>query len=150
MALQGQTDHKNFPLVTSGRTLVRSAQIILTDAGRSTVLKRGTVMAQVAASGKWVPFTDETATDGTGTARGILYSDDVAAAAIAAADVTDNVIIVAGFPATIDSQQIVIENSKTVATVIGATTVNARTVRDDLARIGLFVETTLDVTLLEA
>lgn len=157
MAIQGRTDQKNFPFVIFGATLVKDNETILTDAARAAVLKYGTVMAQVASSKKWVPLTDVAAhATGENVARGIYVGDDIAAATIAAADVTGCPIVVAGYPAIIDSSQLVLENSLTVDTVVsddpaGADNgvVNVRRIEDDLARIGIYVEETLDVNVLE-
>jgi hypothetical protein len=129
----------------------------LTDGARAAVLKKYTVMAQVAASKKWVPLTDVTIEDtGAGVARGIFMGDDVTAAALVAGDVVGQLILVGGAAATVDSQQLVLENSVTLDTVVsddsaGADNgvVNVRRVEDDLARIGIFVESTIDIDKLE-
>jgi hypothetical protein len=157
MAMQSSATLKNFPLILSGAPLVRDNETLLTDGARATVLKRGTVMAQVAASKKWVPLTDIAAvTTGAAVARGILLSEDVTAAALVAGDVTGQVILVGGAAVTLDSQQVVLENSLTLNTVVsddpaGADNdvVNVRRIEDDLARIGLFVENTIDISKLE-
>jgi hypothetical protein len=157
MAMQSSATLKNFPLILSGALLVRDNETLLTDGARATVLKRGTVMAQVAASKKWVPLTDIAAvTTGAAVARGILLSEDVTAAALVAGDVTGQVILVGGAAVTLDAQQVVLENSLTLNTVVsddpaGADNdvVNVRRIEDDLARIGLFVENTIDISKLE-
>lgn len=148
MSMQARADNKNFPFILSGNSFVRDNETILTDGARSTVLKFGTVMAQVAATGKWVPQTSLTATDGTCTARGIYVGADIAAAALVAGDVVGCPILVGG-GCSLDSQQVVLENSLTLASVVGGTTINARTVRDDLVRCGIFVESTVDIGGLE-
>jgi hypothetical protein len=104
--------------------------IIAEDAGRATDLLQYTLMGKVAATEKWVPFTDETATDGSAENFGIYMGADIAAADIVAGDVIDNAIIYRGL--RFDEDKLVIENSKTLATVIGATTIHAHTVRDGL------------------
>lgn len=149
MAYQDSLNQQNFPFILSGRSFIKDAETLLQDAGRSTALVFGTLMAQVAATRKWVPFTDETATNGAATPRGIYVGEDVAAADLVAGDVTEVPILVGGDGITIDTQQLTIENSKTLNTVIGATSVNARLVSDDLARIGIFVESTIDIDELE-
>jgi hypothetical protein len=157
MAMQSSATLKNFPLILSGALLVRDNETLLTDGARATVLKRGTVMAQVAASKKWVPLTDIAAvTTGAAVARGILLSEDVTAAALVAGDVTGQVILVGGAAVTLDAQQVVLENYLTLNTVVsddpaGADNdvVNVRRNEDDLARIGLFVENTIDISKLE-
>lgn len=125
--------------------------VIAQDAGRSAVLAFATLMAKVAATGKWVPFTDETATDGSAIPAGIYIGPDIAAADIVAGDVSENQILLGA--AFIDLNQLVIENSKTLATVIdatgGADNIFIQTVRDYLAMRGLFVEDTVDISSFE-
>ena len=144
MAVQNSSNLASQAFILSGQSLIKDNETLLQDAGRATPLAFGTLMAKVAASGKWVPFTDETATTGAATARGVYVGDAVAAADLVAGDVVGAPILVGG-SCTIDGQQLVIENSKTLGTVVGATTVNARTVRDDLERFGIFVEETIDI-----
>ena len=102
-------------------------------------------MAQVAATGKFVPFEDETAVDGTAIVRGIYVGNDIAEAVIIAGDVVDVPIVVGGDMATYDKDKVVVENSKTLATIVDTGAVNAHTVADDLARIGLFDESTVSI-----
>lgn len=149
MSVQSAQDVANVPFLLSGNTLVKESETLFTDAGRTTPLVRRTLMAQIAATLKWVPFTDETATDGTAIAKGIYMGDDITAAAIAAADVVDLPIAVGGAAATFDSAQLVIENSKLLTTVVDAAAVSAHIVSDDLASIGLFAEATVDITAFE-
>lgn len=144
MAVQISANLSNLAFILSGVSLIKDSETLLQDAGRATPLAFGTLMAKVAASGKWVPLTDETAVDGTAVARGIYMGDAVAAADLVAGDVVGAPILVGG-ACTIDAQQLVIENSKTLATVVGATTVFAHTVRDDLESFGIFVEDTIDI-----
>lgn len=148
MGVQVSTTNQNFPFILSGESKIKDNETILTNGARATVLKQFTVMAQVAASKKWVPLTDVTATDGTCTARGILLSGDIAAASLVAGDVTGQMILVAG-PCTVDTQQLVLENNYTVDTVVATGTVNARRIEDDLARVGILAEYTIDITGLE-
>ena len=148
MAVQSSTTQQNFSLVLSGDSLIKDNETLLTDAGRTDPLEPFTVLGKVAASGKWVPLTDLTATDGTGVARGIYLGDTVTAAALADADVTGAPVLVGGF-CTVDSSLLVFENSLTAASVGGATTIGARTVEDDLRQIGVFLESTIDIDALE-
>ena len=148
MAVQESTTNQNFAFVLSGEALSRSVTL-LQDAGRgAAALVYGTLMAKVSATGKWVPFTDETAVDGTATARGIFVGDDVTGAALVAGDVTDVPIYVGGC-FTFDAQQLVIENSKLLTTVVGGATTENRTVQDDLESFGMYTELTVDIDELE-
>ena len=149
MAYQASLNQSNFPFILSGRSFVKDSEVLLQDAGRTTVLAFGTVMAQVAATRKWVPLTDVTATTGAATARGIYVGEPVASADLVAGDVTGAAILVGGDGITVDTQQVVLENSLTLNTVVGATSVNARLIADDLANIGIFVESTIDIDELE-
>lgn len=155
MAVQSSSNLYNFPFVISGESKVKDNETLLTDAARSTVLAPYTVMAQVAASRKWVPLTDVAALDGSNTARGILMGDAVTAAALVAGDVTGQMILVAG-PCVVDGSQLVLENSLTINSVCsddpaGADNgvVNVRRIEDDLARVGILVKATIDIDVLE-
>ena len=148
MPVQNRADLNNNPFILSGTSLAKNAEVLLTDAGRSVDLVRLTLMSKVAATGKWVPFTDETATDGTGIPQGIFLGDDVAAADLVAGDVVDQSILV-GSALTYDDAQLVIENSKLLTTVIlatgGADNVFTQTVADYLENKGMFAESTVDI-----
>lgn len=156
MAQQGRTDFYNYPFVLEGEPRHKDNETILTDGARATVLKRFTVMAQVAASRKWVPLTDVAALDGTNTARGIYMGEDIPAATIVAGDVTGCPIIVGGAVCTVDAQQLVLENSLTLNSVCsddpaGADNgaVNVRRIEDDLIRIGIYTVGTYDINKIE-
>jgi hypothetical protein len=91
-------------------------------------------MGKVAATGKWVPFTDETATDGSAVPQGIYMGDDIPAADIVAGDVEDVPILVHGMK--FNEDKLVIENSKTLDTIVAPSdatnTYIDKTVRDIL------------------
>lgn len=157
MAMQSSVTQTNFPFTLSGVSLVKDNETLLTDGARATPLAPFTVMAQVAASKKWVPLTDVAAQDGTNTARGIFMGPDaITAAALVAGDVTGQIILVGGAALTVDTQQLVFENSLTLDSVcsddsVGADNapVNFRRIEDDLARIGIFAESTINISKLE-
>lgn len=148
MTVQVSTNNSSVPFIRFGDSLYRDSETLLQDAGRTADLVCGTLMAKVAASQKWVPFTDETATDGTAIPQGIYLGADIASADIVAGDVTDLPILV-GSNVLIDEDQLVIENSKTVNTVITVGTTDLRTVMDHLAGRGIFLEETVDITEFE-
>lgn len=112
---------------------LNASETILTNASRSGDLVDGTLMAQITASGKWVPFTDATATDGSAVPSGFYRGPDITEAAIKAGDVT-GVTIITG-DALLDENLITIENSLTLATALGAT-IELRTVATELRRYG--------------
>lgn len=149
MPVQSRTDLTNNPFVLSGVAYSKEADTLLQDGGRAVPLVKFTLMAKIAASGKWVPFTDETVVEtGAGTPAGIFLGDDVAAADLVAGDVVDQPILVGGC-LTFDDSQLVIENSKTLATIIKASTavdnVIVKTVEDVLQDKGMFAESSVDI-----
>ncbi len=153
MSVQASSDNSSVPFIRFANPAVIDEEAVLSqDAGRSAVLASKTLMAKIAAPQKWEPFTDETATDGTAIPQGIYVGPDIAAADLVAGDVVDNQILVGA--ALIDKNQLVIENSKTLDTVINATggadNINIKTVRDYLADKGLFVEDTTDISGFQA
>jgi len=145
MAVQNSSNNANIPFILSGVGVSRDDQVILTDAGRATPLLSRTLMAKIAATQKWVPFTNQAAIDGTAIPQGIYLGDDIAAADIVAGDIPD-VFILVGKDVTVDVDQIVIENAKTLDTVITVGTTDLRTVRDHLANRGIFTEETVDIS----
>ena len=144
MGVESRLNNSILAFILAGLGLTRTDQTLLTDAGRSADLVFGTLLAKVAATQKWVPFTDETATDGTASPQGVYIGPDIASADIVAGDITDLPVLIGD--AVVDVNQLVIENSKTLDTIIGATSVNARTVRDQLAFRGIFAEDTVNIS----
>lgn len=152
MTVQSRLNNSSVPFIRFAYPgALEQLAILAQDAGRSAVLAFATVMAKVAATQKWVPFTDETATDGSAVPAGIYIGPDIAAADLVAGDISENQILVGA--AFIDLNQLVIENSKTLDTVInptgGADNIVLQTVRDFLANRGIFVEDTVDISAFE-
>jgi len=147
MAVQNRLDIDTRPMILeelpSCKRLDRA--VIAQDAGRADPLLSRTLMAKIAATGKWVSYTDETATDGTAFPAGIYDPErslgDIAAADIVAGDVNDVPIII--FGALFDDEKLIIENSKTLDTVIGAGTVQAQTVADALIKRSLIPQSAI-------
>ncbi len=145
MSVQTVTQNSTKFLVIGGMSVGADQETLLTDAGRTTPLLNNTVMAKVAASGKWVPYTNVAATDGAAVPKGIYLGADIPAADIAAGDVVDLPIMVGGDAAIVDTDLLVFENSLTLDTAIG-TGVTLTTVRDELYKIGIFAGDTVDIT----
>lgn len=143
MAVQVKTDLQNKPFILCGIGQIKSAQVVAQDAGRTADMVYGTVMAYNPTTQKWKPFTDETATDGTGHPAGFLMRK-LETADIVAGDVSDVPILVGD--ANVDVSQVVIENSKTLATVCNVPAGLNKSVEQLLRMLGLFVETTIDIT----
>lgn len=166
MSVQTSNNISSVPFIReeSPSAVSRTNQVIAQDAGRTAVLAPYTLMAKIAASGKWVPFTNEAATDGSAIPQGIYIGNEIAAATLVAGDVSNVEIAEGNFIYTKDL--LVIENSKTLDTVItGATlTFDAGTgdstaslantlvisVRDALAWRGIFDNDSIAISAYEA
>lgn len=144
MAVQVSTNNITVPFVRDGVPFVKDNEVLVQDAGRSGNMVAYTLMAYNPTSAKWVPFTDETATDGTQWPRGILMKT-YTEAAIKAGDIADVPIVVGGRGLVIDNSQLVIENSKTLATIINSPAGTNKNVENVLNEIGIFVQVTVDI-----
>lgn len=145
MGQQNRIDVNTNPFILSGTSLVRENETIKQDAARVTDLEPYTIMGRIVGEDKWIAFDDETAEDGSAWELGIYLGGKIAAADIVAGDV-DGAPILAGGDCTVDTEQLVIENGKTLDTVIkaSANTPVVTTVRGRLSDIGIFTESTVD------
>lgn len=144
MAVQASTNITTVPFIRDGVAYVKDNEVLVQDGGRSGDMVAYTLMAQNPSTLKWEPFDNEAATDGTQWPRGILIKT-YTQAAIQAADIPDVPIVVGGKGLVIDEGQLVIENSKTLATVINEPANTNKTVETVLREIGIFVQVTQDV-----
>lgn len=144
--VQVTTQNNTLDLYMSGMAISKDQETILQDAGRTTPLVFGTVMAKIAATGKWVPLINVALTTGAGVARGIFVGADITAAALVAGDVIDVPIVVGGDSLVVDENLITLENSLTLATVVETGTVQARTIEDDLINVGIFAGESISIT----
>lgn len=144
MSVQNRADNSSVPFIRSGLTFSKEAEIIAQDGGRSTALAKNTVMAQNATTKKWEPWTDIAATDGTAIPKGIYLGDEILAATLVAGDVVDSPMLVGG-NCTVDTDQLVFENSLTLDTILATASIEARRSEDELNKIGIFPESTVDV-----
>ncbi len=148
MQVQARLDNDNTPFILlSLPAVINKAGVLLQDGGRAAVLFQYTLLSKIAATGKLVPYTDETAVDGTAIPYGIYMGCDILAADLVAGDVVDVQVLEGG--AWFDKEKLVIENAKTLATVIAAATVNNRTVDDELRRLSLYSEETIEISSFE-
>ena len=144
MSVQNRTDLSAVPFIRSGESLVIQGTVTQ-DAGRVGDMERYTLMSYRAGglgAVKWYPFRDETVAGGDQFPKGFLMAT-LTEAEIQAGDVEDVPILRAN--AIVDEDQIVIENSKTLETVINNPANLNHTVRDVLAWSGLFPEKTVDI-----
>ena len=154
MTVQSQLDINTTPFVLfSNMSSRKDNAVLLQDAGRGIVdLAPFTLLAQISASEKWVPWTDIAAVDGSAIPSGIFLPSDIQgailAADIVAGDVEDVPILV--FGAKFDEDKLVIENSLTLETVIAAATVNNKTAREVLIEKSLIPVRTTTASLPQA
>lgn len=92
---------------------------------------------------KWGPL-DVEALDGLHIPKGIFMGDALTAAAIVAGDVDDQPIIIGG-NVYVDENQIVLEGSATLDTVIST----GDTIRNELLKLGIISEDTIDISSYE-
>lgn len=142
MTVQARTDISNIPFLRQGPALSIDDAVVAQDAGRTEDMVAKTLMAYDPTAEKWVPFTDETAADGTQFPKGIL-TRTIATADIVAGDVTGVAIFVGRM--IIDGAQLVIENSKTLDTIVNVPAGLNTSVKDLLKQIDIFTEATVDV-----
>jgi hypothetical protein len=148
MALQVRNNNTNIPFTVAGEGVSEHNATISQDAGRTTSLVFGTVMAKIAATGLYEPLTTVTATDGTAIPTAIYVGPDIDAADLVAGNVIDVPMLV-GRSVVVDRSQVVLENSLTLDTVITIGTYDIRTVEDHLRNTGIFMQNVVDVTAFE-
>ena len=145
MSVQVRLNNDTRPFILDGGiSFVKESEVLVTDAGRVGDIKTFTLMAQIAATKKWVPYTDEAATNGSGVAKGIYVGMDILEADIKAGDVVDLPILVGG-NFTIDKTQLVFEGGTGLDDVFASGTIHEKRVDDQLAEIGIFTEATTDI-----
>jgi len=131
--------------IVNGEPKIDHLAVLVQDGSRSGDLEPFTLVAKIAATGKWAPFTDETAVDGTAIARGIYVGPTVAEDDIIAGDVENFPVLLRD--AEFREDWLVIENSQTLDTVFATGTIHAVTVRDHLMQLNLIprdVDTSTD------
>jgi hypothetical protein len=143
MAVEGRANIDTTPFVLDGISY-GGAITLLQDAGRTTDMVIGTVLSQDPATEKFVPFSDETAVDGTEIPIAIL-DQTIPSASLVAGDVTD-VAAIWGPAVLLDINKIVVENSKTLATVIASLKI---TVKQALRWSGIFLADTENIDAYE-
>jgi hypothetical protein len=143
MSVQVSANITNRPFILNGEGVSKDTETVLQDAVRSGAMVRYTLMSYNPTSKKWVPFTDETATDGTQIPTGILLAS-LTEAEIQAGDVVDVPILV-GRMLTVDRDQLVIENSKTLDTIVNVPTNLNKSVEELLRWTGIFMGYTIPV-----
>jgi hypothetical protein len=145
MAVSSRQDNTTEPLILTENSLVKN-ETIATNAGRTTPLLYGTVMAKLSANGQWTPFISVAGVDGSAIPRGIYLGDDIAAADIAAGIVEDCPILMGN--ATVNESLVVFDDGTLAAgSVIGAATIHAAMARDVIAAVSnIYFELTVNIS----
>ena len=145
MAVQISQDNSNIQLIKSGNSFVMS-QTIRQDAGRVVPLQKWTVMAQIAASGNWVPWTNVAAVDGSQIPQGIYMGADILAADLVDGNIEGCPILVGG-NCTVDENRIVLDQGiLDIDDTVPALTIRGRAL---LRTVGIFIEDTVDISEFE-
>lgn len=146
MSVQVSKNNSNLPFVLeSGLTVENDQGVLFQDAGRAADLVFGTALAMIVVTKKLVPYSNEAAIDGSAIPHGVYTGETILAADIVAGDVAD-VQYIKGGACMLDKNQLVIENAKTLDTVIGAGTLTASTVEKEFNKLGIFFAATESIT----
>lgn len=122
--------------------IVGGMTFIITD-GATDFIVTDLFTIEATAVDKWTAF-EEDEVNGAQIPRGIYLGSEILAATIVAGDVVDNPILVGG-ACTIDENQLVIEGTATLDSVLS----NGDTIREALYKVGIFAEDTVDITNFE-
>ena len=134
--VQDRADHDTSDfIIRSLPALHVTDAVFKQDGGRSLDFATYTLLGKLASGQEYRAYVDETAVDGTAIPAGIYVGPTIAAADIVAGDVAGIHVLV--FGAWFDANRLIIENSKTLETIIGTGTIHAKTVRDYLFYRGL-------------
>lgn len=128
MAVQSRLNLTNQPFILEGDARMKVGTLTQ-NAQRSGALAQYTLCSITSATGLLVPFTDETTTDGTQIPQAICWSS-ATEAEIQAGNVTSFHYYYAG-DFKFDEDQLTIENSLTLDTVITDSTKRVRDHLDD-------------------
>lgn len=124
MAVQASAAVTNIPFILGGPAYQTQAATVVRDQTRSGPIVFGTVMCLDNSTGKWTPFTEVAGATGQNLPAGIILQE-LGHDAVEAADQTNVKILIGG--ALVDKNQIVLENSLTLATVVTVSSAGAAT-----------------------
>ena len=150
MSVQARSNNDTTPFILAGQSLIKKGTIVK-DAGRTAVLKKYTVLAQVASTGKYTPYVSASQTTGASVPCAIYLGDDIAAADLVAGDVGDLDILVGG-GCLVDKNQVVydggtLSNSSVVIAIANAFW--TMTAEKCLGLFGIFQQDTIDISEIE-
>jgi hypothetical protein len=121
--------------IVDGKPMIDHLATLAQHAGRSGDIEPYTLVSKIAATGKWQVFNNEAAGDGTAIPQGIYVGPTVAEADIQAGDVENFPVLLRD--AHFREAWLVIENAKTLDTIITVGTTDLRVVRDHLMGLNL-------------
>jgi hypothetical protein len=113
--VQASQVNQAFPLILSGEAALLESETMLANGSRTVKLAQYTIMSQIAASMKWVPWLNAnlSGTDGSQYPMGIYLGDDIAAALLVAGDVPNCLILVGGALCAVDANLLVFDAGNT-------------------------------------
>ena len=150
MAVQTRVNNDTTPFILGGQSLIKKG-VIAQNVARATVLKKYTVLAQVASTGKYTPYVSGTTTTGASVPSAIYLGDDIAAADLVAGDVGDLDILVGG-GCLVDKNQVVFDDGTLTNASVVIAIANAfwtMTAEKCLSLFGIFQQDTIDISEIE-
>ena len=150
MAVQTRVNNDTTPFILGGQSLIKKG-VIAQNGARTTVLKKYTVLAQVASTGKYTPYVSGTTTTGASVPSAIYLGDDIAAADLVAGDVGDLDILVGG-GCLVDKNQVVFDDGTLSNASVVIAIANAfwtLTAEKCLGLFGIYQQDTIDISEIE-
>ena len=150
MAVQTRSNNDTTPFILAGQSLIKKGTIVK-DAGRTTVLKKYTVLAQVASTGKYTPYVSASQITGASVPSAIYLGDDIAAADLVAGDIEDVDILVGG-GCLVDKNQVVFDDGTLSNASVVIAIANAfwtLTAEKCLGLFGIYQQDTIDISEIE-
>ena len=150
MAVQTRVNNDTTPFILGGQSLIKKG-VIAQNGARTTVLKKYTVLAQVASTGKYTPYVSGTTTTGASVLSAIYMGDDIAAADLVAGDIEDVDILVGG-GCLVDKNQVVFDDGTLSNASVVIAIANAfwtLTAEKCLGLFGIYQQDTIDISEIE-
>ena len=153
MAVQGQRDNENKPFIIGDEGEARRVTFARDVTRSSADIERYTVVTRNPTTGLWWAYTDVDAVDGTQWPQGIVM-ETVDGAALHLANITDVAVLKGN--ALCDEDQLVLENSLTLASIIDFDDAGSdlnqinTTIEQELRKLNIRFADTIDITELEA
>jgi len=142
----------NGELLASGLTITLTVATVFNAGGLTFILTPGATDFEVgdkfaivsSAVNKYVPL-DPAAVDGSQYFAGIYTQFDIPSATLVAGDYDDAKVLIGGDKVLLDADQIVLENSVTLSTVLQ----NGKTLEENMNEVGIWTTDTIDIDELE-